>query len=169
MMIVLGITGGSGCGKTAVCEHLMDLGIDVIDTDKVARMIVSPKMPALFEIEDEFGSAYLNEDGTLNRKKLGELVFSDPDKLLALNKITHKYITQYVLEYIKNCENDMVAIDGAVLLESEIATICDYIIFTEIIVELKSHYYEEDLHYIIATFCYNSKSLCSERSFRNEF
>ena len=127
-MIVLGITGGSGCGKTTVSKIFEENGINIIDGDIVARKIAEPGMPALSEIEDAFGSDYINPDKTLNRKKLGGFVFSNPDKLLILNSITHKYISQYIDSYIKDYKKDIVGIDAAALIESNIYKKCDYIV-----------------------------------------
>ena len=69
-MIIIGITGGSGCGKTTVSNILSNNGVDVVDCDLVARKIVEPNKPALNEINSYFGSEYIKEDGTLDRKKL---------------------------------------------------------------------------------------------------
>ena len=127
-MIILGITGGSGCGKTTVSKILSENGVDVIDCDLVAKKIVDPGMPALNEIKDFFGSEYLNTDGTLNRKLLAELVFSSPKHLLKLNEITHKYVEKYIDLYIKNSEADIVGIDAAALIESGIYKKCGFIL-----------------------------------------
>lgn len=127
-MIKLGITGGSGSGKTTVSDIFRKEGIDVIDTDIVARIIVEPGKPALDEIKEYFGQEYITPAGTLDRKKMAALVFSNPDKRLRLNEITHKYISQYVDEYIHNYTGDIIGIDGAVLIESGIGEGCDYIL-----------------------------------------
>ena len=127
-MIIIGITGGSGCGKTTVSDLIRKSGTEVIDTDIVARMIVEPGKPALDEIRKSFGAEYIKENGELDRKKTAELVFSDKDKLTELNRITHKYITQYINEYIDNYRGNIIGIDGAVLIESGIDKMCDYII-----------------------------------------
>lgn len=127
-MIILGITGGSGVGKTTISDIFRKNGIDVIDTDIVARDIVKPNMPALEEIKNEFGIEFINPDGTLNRKKLAGVVFANPEKLKILNEITHKYISQYVSSYIKGYKKDIIGIDGAALIESGINKSCDYVL-----------------------------------------
>lgn len=124
-MIILGITGGSGCGKTTVSKILSKNGVDVIDCDLVTRKIVEPNEPALREIEDTFGTEYLNSDKTLNRKKLAGLVFNSPKNLLKLNKIMHKYVEEYINLYILNSTADIVGIDAAALIESGIHKKCD--------------------------------------------
>ena len=127
-MIRLGITGGCGCGKTTVSDIIRNNGIDVIDADIAARLIVEPGKPALNEIKKYFGQEYITENGMLDRKKMGALVFSVPEKRLLLNKITHKYISEYIEEYINNYSGDIIGIDGAVLIESGIGVRCDYIL-----------------------------------------
>lgn len=127
-MIILGITGGSGCGKTTVSKILSENGVDVIDCDLVTRKIVEPNEPALREIEDTFGTEYLNSDKTLNRKKLAGLVFNSPQNLLKLNKIMHKYVEEYINLYIQNSTCDIVGIDAAALIESGIYKKCDYLL-----------------------------------------
>lgn len=127
-MIILGITGGSGCGKTTVSKILSNHGVDVIDCDIVAKKIVEPNTPALSEITEYFGYDYINPDGTLNRRKLASLVFNSPEKLLKLNEITHKYVEEYIDLYIKNSSYDIVGIDAAALIESGIYKKCDYML-----------------------------------------
>lgn len=127
-MIILGITGGSGCGKTTVSKILSENGVDVVDCDLVTRKIVEPNEPALREIEDTFGNEYLNSDKTLNRKKLADLVFNSPENLLKLNKIMHKYVEEYINLYIQNSTCDIVGIDAAALIESGINKKCDYLL-----------------------------------------
>lgn len=127
-MIIIGITGGSGCGKTTVSNILSNNGVDVVDCDLVARKIVEPNEPALNEIKTYFGSEYIKKDGTLDRKKLASLVFSDSEKLLKLNEITHKYVEEYIDLYIKNSKSKIVGLDAAALIESGIYKKCDYLI-----------------------------------------
>lgn len=127
-MIIIGITGGSGCGKTTVSNILSDNGVDVVDCDLVARKIVEPAKPALNEIKEYFGLEYIKEDGTLNRKKLASLVFGDKKKLLKLNEITHKYVEEYIDLYIGNSKSEIIGLDAAALIESGIYKKCDYLI-----------------------------------------
>jgi len=125
MMFVLGITGGSGCGKSAVCAELEKRGFYIIDSDKIARQIVSPKMPALSEIEEVFGKEYINSDGSLNRRKLGKLVFADLQMLEKLSDITHKYITESISDKINDCNSGLVLIDAPLLHKAGLENLCN--------------------------------------------
>lgn len=125
--MIIGITGGSGAGKSTVSQTFKNNGYIVADTDKIGHEILMPDGLAYKEIINCFGTEYLNPDKTVNRKKLGKTVFSNPDQLAKLNKISHHYITQTVKEIIKNNEN--VIIDGALLIESKIAELCDEVIY----------------------------------------
>ncbi|MCX7714180.1 MAG: dephospho-CoA kinase [Clostridia bacterium] len=119
-MKILGITGGSGCGKTYVSNIFRGMGIFVVDADIVARDVVKPGKPALLELVEYFGRDILNDDGSLNRKKLAHLAFSDDKKLSALNEITHKYISEAIWNMLSAYNGDIVGIDGAALIESGI-------------------------------------------------
>ena len=86
---VVGLTGGIASGKSTVSRMLGELGVPVVDADVLARQIVEPGRPAYRAIVREFGRGVLQADGTLDRKKLGQQVFSDPVKLSRLNALTH--------------------------------------------------------------------------------
>ena len=125
---ILGITGGSGTGKSTVSEILRSLGIEAVDCDLVARYVTEKGKPCLSELEAEFGSSIISEDGNLLRRELGEIVFSDPQKLKKLNEITHRYIAEEVLRRLEKAPGKIGAIDGAVLFESGITERCDAVI-----------------------------------------
>ena len=76
-MLKVGLTGGIGCGKTTVAKVFAQLNIPVIDADEIAHRLVVIGQPALAQIQQEFGADILSPDGSLNRKKLRELIFSD--------------------------------------------------------------------------------------------
>ncbi|XP_011306521.1 dephospho-CoA kinase domain-containing protein [Fopius arisanus] len=91
-MFIVGLTGGIATGKSTVCQVFREYGIPIVDADVVARKVVEPGKPALHKIHNEFGAEVINNDGTLNRVKLGELIFDDVEKRRKLNALTHPYI-----------------------------------------------------------------------------
>ena len=91
-MRVLGLTGGIGSGKSTVASMFVQLGAEVIDADELARAVVEPGQPALDEIIQAFGTEMRRPDGSLDRGKLGALVFADPAARARLNAITHPRI-----------------------------------------------------------------------------
>ncbi|MCX6001141.1 MAG: dephospho-CoA kinase [Chloroflexi bacterium] len=88
-MIIAGITGTIGTGKSTVAAMFGDLGAFIIDADKLAHEVVEPGKPAWQGIVDNFGRGLLNEDQTLNRQMLDDIVFKDPAKLQVLDSIVH--------------------------------------------------------------------------------
>jgi dephospho-CoA kinase len=88
-MLTVGLTGGIATGKSTVAGLFEKLGAYRIDTDRLARIVVEPGQPAWEAITQFFGKNILDSSGRLDRKKLGEIVFANPEKLDALNKMTH--------------------------------------------------------------------------------
>lgn len=115
-MRIIGITGGIGSGKSTVSQILRDLGAKIIDADKIAKEIVFKGGVVLKELIEFFGSQILDESGGLDRKKLGEIVFNNPEKLEVLNKITHKYIVERIFKDLEKAKKegkwDIVVVDA---------------------------------------------------------
>ena len=122
---LVGITGGSGCGKSHLSGRLRERGIPVIDCDLVSREIMGKDTPCAKEVCEFFGDEIL-ENGEINRRKLGGIVFSDSEKLKKLNEITHKYILADIYNKMEKEENPIVCVDGATLIESGIE--CDLMV-----------------------------------------
>ena len=126
-MLVLGLTGNIGCGKSSVSTIFMNHGIDIVDADIVARHIFED-LDLLNKVFSTFGETIKNEDGSLNRKALGNIVFNDDEKLIQLNKMTHPLIRQRVSDKIdeyKNQNKEMVILDAALLVESDYLNFID--------------------------------------------
>lgn len=129
-MLVVGLTGNIGCGKSSLSELLMSKNIDVIDADIISREIMYDK-ELLEIIFYEFGTEIKNNDGTLNRKKLGNIVFNDDDMLMKLNSITHPAIKRKINDRIIDISNqgkNIVVIDAALLIEGKFIDLVDKLV-----------------------------------------
>ena len=120
-MLVLGLTGNIGCGKSSVSTIFMENNIKVVDADIVARQIFDDKN-LLNEVFSTFGKSIRNQDGSLNRRALGNIVFNDDEKLILLNNLTHPKIKQKILSKVEEYKNQgekIVVIDAALLIEDD--------------------------------------------------
>lgn len=104
--LIVGLTGGIVSGKTTVADMFRELGADIIDADIIAREVVRPKKKAWEKIVKHFGVGILRENQEINRKKLGNIVFSDKNKLKLLNQITHPEITELIKKKLENIINN---------------------------------------------------------------
>lgn len=131
-MIVIGITGQSGAGKSIASDVFRNRGITIIDADRIAREVVLPGTETYLKIKEEFGEKYFNEDDTLNRKKLGNLVFSDSNKLAKLNSIIHPAICSIIEEVISEERqkgvSKAIVVDAPLLKQVGLDKLCDIVI-----------------------------------------
>ena len=95
-MLRVGLTGGIGSGKSEVSRRLADHGAVLIDADVAAREVVVPGSPGLAQIAAAFGEGVLRPDGSLNRERLGEIVFGDPGLRAKLNEIVHPLVREWM-------------------------------------------------------------------------
>ena len=130
-MKVIGLTGGTGSGKSVVSKSLAAAGAVIVDADKIAHEIILKGEPAYQEIIEYYGTGILDEEGNIIRKKLGEIVFNDKEKLAFLNQCTHKYITAEVKRQIAEAKAEGTAtaiiVDAPLLLEAKLETVCDLV------------------------------------------
>lgn len=119
--MILGITGGTGSGKTTLLNMVRELGGTVIDCDAVYHQLLTSDKSLLAAIEKQFPDAVEND--VLNRKALGQIVFSDPTKLKQLNAITHKAVAAQVRQLLTPAPK-LAAIDAIALFESGISELC---------------------------------------------
>jgi len=109
--MALGLTGGIAAGKTTATNILKNLGAKIIDADKIAHKIMEPEGPAYSDVVQFFGNNILDEDGSINRKKLGEIVFNNSELRQQLEKITHPIILREIKGKLKeNSENNTVLV-----------------------------------------------------------
>lgn len=124
--MILGLTGGSGTGKSSACKFFEEKGFLIVDMDKVSRKVCQKGEACLDEIVNFFGKDILDENGELIRRKLGDIVFSDKEKLEILNKITHKYIINEAKNFISQNPGKDIVLDAAVLFESGADELCTH-------------------------------------------
>ena len=121
-MLKVGLTGSIAVGKSFVLEVLRELGARTIDADQLARECVEPGSPGLIAVVSEFGDHVLNADGSLDRAKLGAIVFGDEPKREKLNSILHPFIIARQDEIMQRWENEtpdaIAVIDAALMIES---------------------------------------------------
>jgi len=118
MSKVVAVTGGIGSGKTEVCNAFMALGVPVVDLDHIARDMSAPGSPAMQAVRVQFGDAMFNADGQLDRAKLRELVFAEPDALDQLNQIMHPAIRLEAIRQIGQYADTYVVLAIPLLVES---------------------------------------------------
>ncbi|MBR6384544.1 MAG: dephospho-CoA kinase [Ruminococcus sp.] len=130
-LMIVGLTGQTGAGKSTVSRIFSENGFKVINADIIARKVVEKGTPCLAEISDYFGLSILNADGTLNRKALAETVFTDRAKLETLDTIIYPYITGEILRLIRKYSAEgekFILLDAPTLFESRADDFCDIII-----------------------------------------
>lgn len=129
-MLIIGLTGNIGSGKSLISAFLRELGAAVIDADIIAREIVEPGKPALADIREYFGPEYILDNGNLDRKLLGSRVFACPEELKVLQEITHPRINQAMKEQINSYKAEgkkAAVLDVALLFEGKFADLCQTI------------------------------------------
>ncbi|MGN0620462.1 MAG: dephospho-CoA kinase [Porcipelethomonas sp.] len=130
-VMVVGLTGQTGSGKTTVCDVFINNGFSVINADMIARDVMGPGRPCLKDIEEFFGADVILGDGSLDRRLLASIVFTDKSKLELLNSITYPYITSEILKTIKKLSGDgkkLILLDAPTLFESRADDFCELII-----------------------------------------
>lgn len=129
-MKVIGLTGGIGSGKSTVAELLAGLGAKVIDADKVAHEVFDPETEGLKEVAAAFGEKVLQENGEIDRNRLAEIVFNDPEALEKLNRIVHPRayeLTRSRLEEYRRQGVEVVVLEVILLVEAGWAHLADTI------------------------------------------
>lgn len=130
-MLILGLTGKTGAGKSTVASYLKEKGCFIIDGDVVAREIVTPSSPALDELCEAFGKDILFCDGSLDRKALAKKAFFSKENTDLLNRITHPHIKKRFQQLVEKAQKEgfaVAVIDAAALLESDCKNLCEKII-----------------------------------------
>lgn len=128
-MRVIGITGGIGTGKSTVLRIMEEMGAYVLEADSLAHNLMEPGQPAYIRITEFFGSDIIREDGTIDRGRLGQLVFQNPEALERLNGIVHPAVKEFILRDIEEKKKSgkvrWYVIEAALLIEDGYRLVCD--------------------------------------------
>ncbi|MFI5961792.1 dephospho-CoA kinase [Streptomyces asoensis] len=132
-MLKVGLTGGIGAGKSEVSRLLVAHGAVLIDADRIAREVVAPGTPGLTAVTQAFGEDVLAPDGSLDRPRLGSVVFADPEKLALLNSIVHPLVGARSRELETAAPEDAVVVhDVPLLTENGLAPLYDLVIVVDV-------------------------------------
>lgn len=131
--LVIGVTGGIGCGMTTVANFFKNLGAVVFNGDLIAREIMQPGKPAYNAVVKHFGKEILNQNQEINREKLGDIVFGDRNKLDLLNKLVHPYWKEEVELQINKWKHQadsssIAVLDAAIILEADLLELIDKLV-----------------------------------------
>lgn len=129
---VVGLTGGIASGKTTVADEFAALGVDLVDADIAARVIVEPGQPALAEIADTFGAHVLQDDGSLDRRALRDIVFADPAQRLALEAITHGRIRAQMQQELATSQTAYTLLVVPLLIEGPFRDLCERVLVVDV-------------------------------------
>lgn len=131
-MLTVGLTGGIGAGKSEVSRLLVECGAVLIDADRIAREVVAPGTPGLAAVVEAFGEEVLSPDGSLDRPRLGSIVFRDPEKLARLNAIVHPLVGARSRELEQAAPDDAVVVhDVPLLTENGLAELYDLVLVVD--------------------------------------
>ena len=127
-MLVLGLTGGIGTGKSETAGILKELGATIIDADRVGHQAYSPHSEIWRQVVETFGAGVLQADGEIDRKALGAIVFADPEARKRLNSIMHPRMAKIIQEHIRKLDVEqagVVVLEAALLFEADWAHLVD--------------------------------------------
>ena len=117
--MIIGVTGGIGSGKSTVTDFFSSLGIDIIDSDIIARQVVRPNSTGLKKIQEYFGDSVINNKGELNRPKLRELIFSNPDQKKWLEALLHPMIRDETIKQLNSAQSPYSLYVSPLLIETQ--------------------------------------------------
>ena len=131
-MLIIGLTGGIGSGKSVASDKFASLGITVVDADVASRTVVEPGMPALQEIESHFGSEIITEDGQLDRAKLREIIASDAEERKWLESVLHPRIGEQIAKEISESTSPYTLFVAPLLLETNSQEMCARVVVVDV-------------------------------------
>ena len=130
--MIIGLTGGIGSGKTAVSDTFKSLGIDIVDADVSSRLVVEKGQPALDEIQAHFGDGILDSENNLDRAKLREIIFKNPQERVWLEKLLHPKIAEHIKDQLESSNSPYCILVSPLLLETEQKSYCSFVLVVDV-------------------------------------
>ena len=131
-MLIIGLTGGIGSGKSVASDKFKSLGITIVDADVASRTVVEPGKPALKEIEDHFGSGIITAEGKLDRNKLREIIATDPEERKWLESVLHPKIGEQITKEISESTSVYTLFVAPLLLETNSQEMCSRVVVVDV-------------------------------------
>ena len=131
-MLIIGLTGGIGSGKSVASDKFKSLGVAVVDADVASRTVVEPGKPALKEIQDHFGSGIITAEGKLDRNKLREIIATDPEERKWLESVTHPKIGEQITKEISESTSVYTLFVAPLLLETNSQEMCSRVVVVDV-------------------------------------
>ena len=130
--MIIGLTGGIGSGKTAVSDTFKSLGIDIVDADVSSRRVVEKGQPALDDIQAHFGDGILDSENKLDRTKLREIIFKNPQERVWLEKLLHPKIAEHIKDQLESSNSPYCILVSPLLLETEQKSYCSFVLVVDV-------------------------------------
>ena len=131
-MLIIGLTGGIGSGKSVASDKFKSLGITIVDADVASRTVVEPGKPALKEIEDHFGSGIITAEGKLDRNNLREIIATDSEERKWLESVTHPKIGEQITKEISESTSVYTLFVAPLLLETNSQEMCSRVVVVDV-------------------------------------
>ena len=131
-MLIIGLTGGIGSGKSVASDKFKSLGVAVVDADVASRTVVEPGKPALKEIQDHFGSGIITAEGKLDRNNLREIIATDPEERKWLESVTHPKIGEQITKEISESTSVYTLFVAPLLLETNSQEMCSRVVVVDV-------------------------------------
>ncbi|UYM15324.1 dephospho-CoA kinase [Endozoicomonas euniceicola] len=135
MSLVIGVTGGIGSGKTAVTDYFAALGIAIVDADQAARVVVEPGQPALEKIAQRHKGILQKEDGSLNRRKLRDIIFASDSERAWLEQLLHPLIREQIMTELKASVSPYSILVSPLMIETDQHLLADRVLVVDVTVE----------------------------------
>ncbi len=129
---IVGLTGGIGSGKTTIANMFIDLGINIVDADIIARQVVAPDSPALTAISQHFGKAFIQADGQLNRALLRSQIFSHPADKTWLNNLLHPLIRKDMITQLQAATSPYCLLVAPLLIENQLDSLVNRVLVVDV-------------------------------------